>query len=73
MTGPGLHVGIDVGGTKCLGVALDAEGNLVGEDRRPTPRGTGSVDRLIDTLVELAGSLGTYDSLGVGVPGPGDP
>jgi glucokinase len=69
MTGSALHVGIDVGGTKCLGVALDAKGNLVGEDRRPTPRGTGSVDRLIDTLVELAGSLGRYDSLGVGVPG----
>ncbi|HEX6659929.1 MAG TPA: ROK family protein, partial [Ilumatobacter sp.] len=69
VTSPGLHVGIDVGGTKCLGVALDAEGNLVAEDRRPTPRGTGSVDRLIDTLVELAGSLGEYDSLGVGVPG----
>ena len=69
MTGSGLHVGIDVGGTKCLGVAVDADGNLVGEDRRPTPRGTGSVDRLIDTLLELAGSLGHYDSLGVGVPG----
>ena len=69
MTSPGLHVGIDVGGTKCLGVALDAEGTLLREDRRPTPRGTGSVDRLIDTLVELAGSLGQYDSLGVGVPG----
>jgi glucokinase len=69
VTGPSLHVGIDVGGTKCLGVALDAEGNLLREDRRPTPRGTGSVDRLIDTLVELAGSLGQYDSLGVGVPG----
>ena len=64
-----LHVGIDVGGTKCLGVALDADGNVVGEDRRPTPRGTGSVDRLIDTLVELAGSLGDYETLGVGVPG----
>jgi glucokinase len=64
-----LHVGIDVGGTKCLGVALDAEGNIVREDRRPTPRGPGSVDRMIDTLIELADSLGSYASLGVGVPG----
>ncbi|MGH9134936.1 MAG: ROK family protein [Ilumatobacteraceae bacterium] len=69
MTESGLNVGIDVGGTKCLGVALDANGNVVREDRRPTPRGAGSVDRLIDTLVELAASLGPYDSLGVGVPG----
>ena len=41
-TGSGLHVGIDVGGTKCLGVALDADGNVVGEDRRPTPHGPGA-------------------------------
>ena len=65
----GISVGIDVGGTKCLGVALDANGDIVAEERRPTPRGDGSIPRLIDTLAELADSLGPYDELGVGVPG----
>ena len=58
MTGSGLHVGIDVGGTKCLGVALDADGNLVGRGSPADTAWDGSVDRLIDTFVELAASLG---------------
>ncbi len=62
-------VGIDVGGTKCLGVALDDDGRVIAEDRRPTPRGPGSLPKLIDTLAELAGALGPFDELGVGVPG----
>ena len=65
----GRTVGIDVGGTKCLGVVLDTQGEIVAEDRRPTPRGAGSLPILIDTLAELAGALGPYDELGVGVPG----
>ncbi|MFT4656011.1 MAG: glucokinase [Candidatus Aldehydirespiratoraceae bacterium] len=64
-----LRVGIDVGGTKALGVALDESGSVVAQDLRPTPRGENSLDPLIDTLVELAQSLGVDGSLGVGVPG----
>jgi glucokinase len=62
-------IGIDVGGTKCLGVALDHHGHIVDEARRPTPRGPGSLPKLIDTLGELAHALGQYDEVGVGVPG----
>lgn len=65
----GRSVGIDVGGTKCLGVALDDDGNVLAERLRPTPRGPGSLPMLIETLAELAESLGPYDALGVGVPG----
>ncbi|MAT06150.1 MAG: glucokinase [Acidimicrobiaceae bacterium] len=65
----GISVGLDVGGTKCLGVALAATGEVVAEERRPTPRGDGSIPKLIDTLAELADALGPYDELGVGVPG----
>jgi len=65
----GRRVGIDVGGTKALGVALDADGRVLAEDRRPTPRGDNSLEPLIETLVELAESLGVDGSLGVGVPG----
>ena len=64
-----LRVGIDVGGTKALGVALDRDGNVVAEDRRPTPRGDDSLGPLIDTLEELAHALGVESSLGIGVPG----
>ena len=63
------RIGIDVGGTKALGVALDESGAVVAEERRPTPRGDDSLEPLIDTLVELAQALGVDGSLGVGVPG----
>ena len=66
---PARSIGIDVGGTKALGVALDANGAVVAEERRPTPRGEDSLAPLVDVLVELAGSLGYEGSLGVGVPG----
>lgn len=65
----GRRVGIDVGGTKALGVALDPDGRVLAEDRRPTPRGDNSLEPLIETLVELAESLGVEGTLGVGVPG----
>ena len=69
MADVGISVGLDVGGTKVLGVAFDADGRVVAEDRRPTPRGDGSLPKLIDTLADLADRLGPYDELGVGVPG----
>jgi glucokinase len=60
------RIGIDVGGTKCLGVVLDDSGQVIEEQRRPTPPGT---EAFVDTLAELAGALGVIDSLGIGVPG----
>ncbi len=56
--------GIDVGGTKCLGVLFEG-GQIVGTVRRPTPH----ADELVATLVEIARELGDYKSLGIGVPG----
>lgn len=60
------RIGIDVGGTKCLGVVLGDDGEVIEEQRRPTPPGT---EAFVDTLAELAGALGVTDSLGIGVPG----
>jgi len=63
--------GIDVGGTKCLGVVLDAQREVTSEHdvlrqvRHATPR----ADKLVDALVVLAGELGEVQSIGVGVPG----
>jgi glucokinase len=61
-----LAAGIDIGGTKCLGVVLDPSGTIVREDRLPTPRGA---DALVDALAELAGVLAPYDTLGIGAAG----
>lgn len=69
MTASRLRVGIDVGGTNALGVAIGETGVVVAEDRRPTPRGNNSLESLVDTLVELAGALGVDGRLGIGVPG----
>jgi glucokinase len=66
---PARRVGIDVGGTKALGVVLDPDGRVVAEARRPTPRGADSLEPLLDTLVDLARELGATARLGVGVPG----
>lgn len=69
MTVGSVRIGIDVGGTKALGVAVDATGAVVAQDRRPTPRGDDSLEPLVATLVELAESLGCEGSLGIGMPG----
>jgi glucokinase len=67
-----IHHGLDVGGTKVLGVAVDlAEPTVVlAEERIPTPSGS---DGLMDALAELAGRLdgaaGRAAAVGVGVPG----
>ena len=58
--------GIDVGGTKFLGVILDDNGDVLVEKRRATPTGA---DTLIGELVDFARELGEFDTLGVGVPG----
>lgn len=62
----GRRLGIDVGGTKCLGVILDDAGEVIEEQRRPTPKGP---EAIIATLAELAKVMGPWDSVGIGVPG----
>jgi glucokinase len=59
-------VGVDVGGTKCLGVALDAAGAVIDQRRVATPN---DPERLIDTLASLVAELGAHDSIGIAVPG----
>ena len=60
-----MKIGIDVGGTKCLGVAIDDSGKVVQQFRLPTPH----ADELCNTLVEIVAQLGEAESLGIGVPG----
>jgi len=66
-----LAAGIDVGGTKCLGIVIDGDANVTSEHdivrqvRYPTPHAS----ELVDALVAIAHELGDVNSLGVGVPG----
>lgn len=62
-------IGVDVGGTKVLGVCVDPvdPGAVLAEARVPTPDGG---DGLVDTLLALAGDLDPEaTTIGVGVPG----
>ena len=62
-------IGVDVGGTKCLGVVLDPDGSIVDQRRVATPAGA-SDEVLIDAVAEVAGALQTGAlPVGVGVPG----
>ncbi len=63
-------VGVDVGGTKVLGVVVDRRDptTVLDEVRRPTPRGT---DAVLDALAEVVDRLDPDGSgpVGVGIPG----
>ena len=62
-------VGLDVGGTKCLGLAV-ADGKVVAEERVPTPRGEAALlDALAALVSELAPAAGDLSAVGVGLPG----
>lgn len=71
MTRRKTRVGIDVGGTKCLGVVLDDADAIVASIRYPTPSGHDLVDALCQMVSELCNSKAdTADvSVGVGLPG----
>ena len=58
-------VGIDVGGTKCHGVRVDVNGEVLAEVRYPTP----PVAELVPLLADMFHELGGTTSLGIGVPG----
>ncbi len=68
----GVAVGLDVGGTKCLGLAVGPDGAVLAEHRVPTPSQGG--DALLDALAAVATAVaaeagGPPASVGVGAPG----
>jgi glucokinase len=77
----GVTYGIDIGGTKVLGVALGGGDTLVAEARVPTPTGTRQIvgshvaDAVADVVAELDRTLGlgagpsAPAAVGVGAPG----
>ncbi|MGH9296995.1 MAG: ROK family protein, partial [Acidimicrobiales bacterium] len=72
-----ISVGLDVGGTKILGVAIDQEGSLLAEHRRETVNdGEQLLDELGKLYEEIAADFGgdwaaggASPPVGVGVPG----
>ncbi len=60
--------GIDLGGTKCLGVVLD-DGVIVAETRMPTPKGTDAVVAGLVGMVDALGGPADLDVVCVGAPG----
>lgn len=69
-----MRLGIDVGGTKCLCLVVDDDGNVLDRHRVPTPRGSQALE---DVLVELVSTVsvsravpaGEWTTVGLGVPG----
>lgn len=63
-------IGVDVGGTKCHAVAVDVDGRILAESRRPTPPAVDVVGVLCDLVDELSNSLNApVATVGVGLPG----
>jgi glucokinase len=65
-------IGLDVGGTKVLGVVVDPAhpSEVLQEHRVPTPAGgEGLVDVLTEVVQHLIGAAGPAAAVGVGVPG----
>ena len=64
-------IGIDLGGTKCHGVALGADGAVLAEHRVATPRGAAAiVGSLVQVIDALRAKVGVdVERIGAGVPG----
>ncbi len=66
-----LLAGVDIGGTKCLGLCLSADGTVLVEERLPTPRGASNLVDTVAAVVEAlsANAGGRIEAVGVGAPG----
>jgi predicted NBD/HSP70 family sugar kinase len=75
---PGWSIGLDVGGTKVLGVVLDPSGTVRHQVRAATVRGIdGVVGGVVDAVHDLADLAGVavedLAGIGIGLPGVVDP
>ena len=66
-----MRIGIDLGGTKIEGIALDDGGAVLARRRMPSPpEGYEAVlDALVDLIDHLEGECGARGTIGVGTPG----
>lgn len=66
-----MRIGIDLGGTKIEGIALDSKGHELKRFRVPTPKGDydGTVAAIKGVVEDLEKSTHRVGSVGVGIPG----
>lgn len=67
-----LRIGIDLGGTKTEGIAIDAAGKVLFRERRPTPAAQGYeaiLNNIHDIVRHLETQAGARCAVGVGTPG----
>ena len=66
-----MRIGIDLGGSKTEGIAIDSAGNTLFRSRVPTP--AGDYEAIIDTVAAVVDRIendtGLTGSVGVGIPG----
>ncbi len=70
-----MRVGIDLGGTKIEGIALDRSDHVLSRRRIDTPRGDypATLDAIAGLVEGFERSHGTGASVGVGMPGAVSP
>jgi fructokinase len=66
-----MRIGIDLGGTKIEGIALDADGSALLRRRIPAPRGDydATLAAVVTLVREIEHELGCVGTVGVGIPG----
>jgi fructokinase len=66
-----MRIGIDLGGTKIEGIALDADGSTLLRRRIPAPRGDydATLAAVVSLVREIEHELGCVGTVGVGIPG----
>ena len=70
-----MRIGIDLGGSKIEGIALDATGVELARIRTETPKNDylATLDALRDVIASLEADVGQSGTVGVGTPGAIDP
>ncbi len=70
-----MRIGIDLGGTKIEGIALDAQGAVLARRRVPSPRGDydATLEAIAALVLGLERETGQRGSVGVGIPGTVSP
>ena len=66
-----IRIGIDLGGSKIAGVALDDQGVTVASRTTPAPRGSyqGTISGIAEIVGSMEDEIGADASVGVGIPG----
>ncbi len=68
---PGFRIGVDLGGSKIEGAAVDASGVVRLRRRVPTPSGDygGTISAIVSVVADLERHIGPHASVGIGMPG----